>query len=100
MATLSNVDLEKYYRTPQNGISIQRAALDNERQMFHAMLTLRSEDVNGYKSTFLSKVQTILDNDVKFKKFENYGLPIASYTLISKASDEFNKHLCEIRLMD
>ena len=92
MATLSNVDLEKYYRTPQNGISIQRAALDNERQMFHAMLTLRSEDVNGYKSTFLSKVQTILDNDVKFKKFESFmTYPLVSYALISKASDEFNK---------
>lgn len=92
MATLSNELIEKYYRTPQNGVSIQRAALDNERQLFHAMLTLRADDVNGYNQTFLLKVQQILDNDVKFQKFKSFmTYPLVSYALISKASDEFNK---------
>lgn len=92
MATLSKTELDKYYRTPQNGISIQRAGLDNERQMFHAMLTLRVGDVNGYRLTFLDKVKKILDNDVKFAKFESFmTYPLVSYALISKASDEFNK---------
>lgn len=92
MAKLRRETILERWKAPKNKQAIDRAASDNERQLFHARMSMDENDSNPYLQTFLSKVKAILNNTQKYNKFVSLlDFPLASNNLISKASDEWNK---------
>lgn len=92
MAKLSRETIQARWKAPKNKDAIDRAAEDNQRQLFHARMSMDANDSNPYLQTFLSKVRAILNNTQKYNKFVSLlDFPLASNNLISKASDEWNK---------
>lgn len=90
---LDQTKITELWKAPRNKTAIERAAYDNERQMFHAQLSMDKNDTNPYfYHTFLPKAQRILNNTEKFNKFSNLiPFPLVSNNLISKGTDEWNK---------
>jgi hypothetical protein len=92
MATLTQDKINQVWEKPKNKSAIDRADLDNKRQLFHAQLSVDRNDSNPYLYTYLEWIRGILNNDEKFNKFDSLlAFPLASNHLISKATDEWNK---------
>jgi hypothetical protein len=92
MATLTQAKIQELWKAPKNKLAIERAAKDNDRQMFHAQLSMDTSDTNTYYNVFLRKAQNMLNNTEKFNKFKSImSFPLPSNNLISKGSDEWNK---------
>lgn len=92
MAKLDQEKIRQLWEKPKNKPAIDRAARDNERQLFHAQLCYEIQDSTSYLPIFLDKVRRMLNNSDKYRKFENLlTFPLPSNHLISKATDEWNK---------
>jgi hypothetical protein len=92
MATLDQTRINQIWQKPKNREAIQRADVDNQRQLFHAQLSVDRDDSNAYLNVYLDKIRSILQNDDKFAKFESLlQFPLVSNHLISKGTDEWNK---------
>lgn len=92
MATLTQAKIQELWKAPKNKMAIDRAAKDNDRQMFHAQLSMDTSDTNTYYHIFLARAKNMLNNTEKFNKFKTImSFPLPSNNIISKASDEWNK---------
>lgn len=92
MAALTEDQIKKYWENPENRAELNQADKDNQRQLFHAMLSTDLEDAGTYKDLLLGRVKRMLRNAEKYRKFEdNITFPLPSHNLVSKATDELNK---------